>query len=250
MFHHHSTAGRRSVDEENPYWISFSDILAGLLVIFMLASIQLVVQLFELQDELDKRRQDVEQAIEQLARANQVRAELLDEIKAELERRNIIVEVSDNKSVLRIPEEQLHFRSGSYLIPEAKADLVATIGEVLFQAMTRSDRYQYLDTIFVEGHTDSQPAKTLELGNWGLSAKRAISVWQFWTQRNPASEGLQRLNNYRGQPLFSVSGYAATRRLIEQDETSEQQQRNRRIDLRFTVRQPTIEDWKGVLSVP
>ena len=128
--------------------------------------------------------------------------------------------------------------------------MVAEIGEVLLELMTRSDRYRYFDTIFVEGHTDSQPAKTLEMGNWGLSAKRAISVWQFWTQRNPASEDLQRLTNVRGQPLFSVSGYAATRRLVEHDDSEEDQQLNRRIDLRFTVRQPTIEDWQGVLSVP
>jgi flagellar motor protein MotB len=236
------------VDEENPYWISFSDILAGLLVIFMLASIQLVIQLFALQEQLAQRRQDVEQAIEELARANHVRGELLDEIKAELERRNIIVEVSDNKSVLRIPEEQLHFRSGSHQIPPVKEDLVAIIGEVLLQAMTKSERYRYLDTIFVEGHTDSQPATMLEMGNWGLSAKRAISLWHFWTERNASSEGLQRLRNFRGQPLFSVSGYAATRRLVEQDDTPETQQRNRRIDLRFTVRQPSIKDWKGVLG--
>ncbi len=172
----------------------------------------------------------------------------MDEIKSELERRNIIVEVSDNKSVLRIPEEQLHFRSGSHQIPTAKVELVAVIGEVLLQAMTKSKRYGYLDTIFVEGHTDSQSARMLEMGNWGLSTKRAISVWQFWTERNPACEGLQRLRNFRGQPLFSVSGYAATRRLVEQDDTPETQQRNRRIDLRFTVRQPTIADWQGVLS--
>lgn len=248
MFSKASATVRRHVDEENPYWISFSDILAGLLVIFMLASIQLVIQLYALQDELAKRRQDVEQAVDDLARANQVRGELLDEIKAELERRNIIVEVSDNKSVLRIPEEQLHFRSGSHGIPPAKADLVAIIGEVLLQAMTDSERYRYLDTIFVEGHTDSQPASMLEMGNWGLSAKRAISVWQFWTERSPASAGLQRLRNFRGQPLFSVSGYAATRRLVEQDDTAETQQHNRRIDLRFTVRQPTITDWQGVLG--
>ena len=32
------------VDDENPYWISFSDIMSGLLVIFVLASLALILQ--------------------------------------------------------------------------------------------------------------------------------------------------------------------------------------------------------------
>ena len=35
------------VDEENPYWMSFSDIMSALLVIFILAAVALMVQLME-----------------------------------------------------------------------------------------------------------------------------------------------------------------------------------------------------------
>ncbi|MCK5716245.1 MAG: OmpA family protein, partial [Thiomargarita sp.] len=185
-------------------------------------------------------------AIKDLAKANQVRTQLLDEIKWELEKRNIMVEVSDNKSVLRIPEEQLHFRSGRHQIPSAKLELIAVIGEVLLKTITKAERYRFLDTIFVEGHTDSQPAPNLEMGNWELSAKRSISVWKFWTEQNSTSKALKNLHNFRGQILFSVSGYADTRRLIEEDNTPETRQRNRRIDLRFTVRQPTIVDLEKI----
>ena len=33
-----------SVDEENPYWMSFSDVMSGLLVIFILASVILILR--------------------------------------------------------------------------------------------------------------------------------------------------------------------------------------------------------------
>ncbi len=33
------------VDEENPYWMSFSDIMSALLVIFILASVILILRL-------------------------------------------------------------------------------------------------------------------------------------------------------------------------------------------------------------
>ena len=52
--------GRNSngyVDDENPYWISFSDIMAGLLVIFILASLVLILELMVtrqlVQDNID-----------------------------------------------------------------------------------------------------------------------------------------------------------------------------------------------------
>ena len=41
-----------AVDEENPYWMSFSDMMSALLVIFILASVILILQLMEIQQEL------------------------------------------------------------------------------------------------------------------------------------------------------------------------------------------------------
>ena len=245
MFQRVSSDIRRHVDEENPYWISFSDIMAGLLVIFILASVVFIIQ-------LQKRRLDVEQAIRELSEANKSRAALLDEIKRKLEERGILVEVSDNKTVLRIPDEYLFFETRSYRIPPDKQDAVAAIGNTLHDALRqglKDGRHQFLDTIFVEGHTDSRPARTLELGNWGLSANRAIQVWRFWTGEGTTSSGLAILLNFQGNPLFSVSGYAATRRLQELDDTDEKRRKNRRIDLRFTVRQPILEQYQGVLDV-
>ncbi len=244
MFQRVFSDGRQHVDEENPYWISFSDLMASLLVIFILASVVFIVQ-------LQSRRLDVEQAIRELSEANKSRSDLLDEIKGKLEERGILVEVSENKTVLRIPDEYLFFETRSYRIPSDKQAAVATIGDALHEALHRGitdGRHQFLDTIFVEGHTDSRPARTLELGNWGLSANRAIQVWRFWTEERTVSSGLATLLNFQGKPLFSVSGYAATRRLREPDDTDEKQRKNRRIDLRFTVRQPVIEQYQGVLD--
>ena len=53
------------VDEENPYWISFSDIMAGLLVIFVLAAVALILELEQKRDEWDK-------TIAQIAKAEEV----------------------------------------------------------------------------------------------------------------------------------------------------------------------------------
>lgn len=249
-----SRVGRRTsraVDEENPYWISFADMMAGLLIIFILASVVFIIQLRQTQKQLARRRVDVEQAIEALTRANQRRADLLDEIALNLQAQHITAHTSENKSVLRIPDEYLFFESSSYTIPVQKQAQVAAIGEVLYTALlkgTEHGRHQFLDTIFIEGHTDSRPARTLLLGNWGLSANRAISVWKFWTEEHEASRRLATLRNADGKLLFSVSGYAATRRVIAPDHTPDTRRKNRRIDLRFTVRQPEIKQYRGILN--
>ncbi len=68
-----------AVDEENPYWMSFSDIMSALLVIFILASVILILQLMDIQQKLEERQVQFEQEIEELKKAEQVRRTILDE---------------------------------------------------------------------------------------------------------------------------------------------------------------------------
>jgi len=68
-----------NVDEENPYWMSFSDIMSALLVIFILASVILILQLMEIQKELEHKQAKFEEEIVALKQAEQVRRTILDE---------------------------------------------------------------------------------------------------------------------------------------------------------------------------
>ncbi|MBZ9610850.1 OmpA/MotB family protein [Rheinheimera maricola] len=249
------------VDEENPYWISFSDIMAGLLVIFVLAAVALILELTQKSEQWDE-------AIREIAKAEQVRKDLLREIEQELNAMNIPVKISDNDTVLRIPEDVLTFAQGRFDIPddERSQQNALDIGRVLFNSITREERWKYLDTIFVEGHTDPVPYRNQAIkGNWGLSTFRAISVWNYWNQAMSESSRLDALTNHVGKKLFSVSGYAETRPVpcsvgsteitdgslcpdgVMTDEES--LRKNRRIDIRFTVRRPALEDYQAVKQV-
>ena len=227
--------------EENPYWMSFSDIMSGLLVIFILACAVLLVQMLELQDQ-------VQDNLTELHKANEVRRTILQEIEKQLGKKGINVEVSDNHTVLRIPNRQLFFKTNRYDIQSIHQDAVREIGRILFESINDPDRLKYLDTIFVEGHTDKRRATRFAMGNWGLSAFRAISVWKFWTGQTDYGKALMDLQNKGGKPLFSVSGYAASR-MVDPGDNEESQRSNRRIDIRFTTRQPTIENYTGVLNI-
>jgi len=229
-----------NVDDENPYWISFSDIMSGLLVIFVLASLALIL-------ELTVTKFEVNEAIREIAKAEQVRRDILREIEEDLRKRNIHVEVSENHTVLRIPDNILSFANNEYRIPETGGmkETALEIGYVLYTSITKEDRWKYLDTIFIEGHTDRRPSPR-HMGNWGLSTFRAISVWNYWNENLPQTMRLNALKNHNGAPLFSVSGYAETRPVRKKQETEEDFRKNRRIDIRFTVRRPVLEEFKTI----
>jgi len=239
-----------NIDEENPYWISFSDIMAGLLVIFIMASLALILELIQVQEKLEQTQTEVLEAIKEIAKAEQVRRDILYEIKDELIQKTILVEVSDNDSVLRIPDEQLSFKTNQYNIPEEKTIqmVVIEIGKALHRSITKEKRFQYLDTVFIEGHTDSRRSPR-HMGNWGLSTFRAISIWDFWNEHSDKGPPLSSLKNHDGQPLFSVSGYAETRPINFTESTEAELRQNRRIDIRFTVKRPTIHQYDQVNQI-
>lgn len=238
------------VDEENPYWISFSDLMSALLVVFILAAVALIIELTETQKK-------IEQDLEQLKNAEQARKDILHEIRDELAKRNIIVVIADNDTVLRIPQTTLTFASDSDEIPvyDELRKSIETIGVVLHRIInkpfdeSKNDlmRFEYLDTVFIEGHTDSRLSKTVN-GNWGLSTRRAISLWKFWEERLPISPKFSKMENAFEQRLFSVSGYAASRRVQLDEDTPEQRKANRRIDIRFTVKRPSISQLKEIVD--
>ena len=237
------TRKSNQVDDSNPYWISFSDIMAGLLVIFVLAALMLILQLTEQKETVDLKVTEIEQA-------DRIRSEILGDVKEALEKQGIAVEISDNETVLRIPTNTLNFESDQATLREDQQAVVEKIGIALLDAITTSDRGDYIDTIFIEGHTDSRPSAYKGVGNWLLSADRAVSIWRYWGLLD-STEALWGLVNFRAEMMFSVSGYAETRRVIEDDSTPALRERNRRIDLRFTMKQPEkceYQEARGILA--
>lgn len=233
---------RTNVDEENPYWMSFSDMMSVLLVVFILASVVFIYELVNKQEQFD-------QEIKELQKAEQVRQTIIEEAYEALLAKGIKVEISQNDTVLSIPNELLGFDTGAYEIHKNFHEVALEIGSVLNRVVSIENRVDYLDTIFIEGHTDKRPFRgILGKGNWGLSAFRAISLWQFWDENLLEQYRLSLLTNKEGQPLFSVSGYAETRPIIKDQQTSEDFKKNRRIDIRFTIRRPNSAEYEAVLN--
>ena len=226
-------------EDENSFWISYSDILSSLLIIILLITVYVIFELMQT-------KKSVTENLEEITKAELVRKETLEKIQSTLSQYGVDVEIANNYSVLRIPESTLAFESNDYRVPYEMEDELIKIGEVILKVLTEGDTDDYFDTIFIEGHTDIRPSKR-ELGNLGLSTFRAISVWNFWRDR--VSDEYSRLSNLQGDKMFSVGVYGETRPAIEDQKSEEDYRKNRRIDVRFTIRKPTSLDYSNIIKM-
>jgi flagellar motor protein MotB len=235
-----------AAEEENPYWLSFSDMMAGLLAIFLLVLASLLIQ-FKKNIELQEHTTDqVERALRSLVEVEDLRQRILQDIQNQLRPQGIFVEIDG--PMLVIPNRQIAFERGEATLSLEGERILRRIGEATASALQRHDGYAHLDTIFVEGHTDSRQMTDEDgMGNWRLSANRAVAVLHFWQEATETRELFQR-KNAAGEPLLSVSGYADTRRARPEERTAADYEANRRINLRFQLRPVVSDDLRRVLQ--
>ena len=206
------------------FTISISDLMSGLLAIFIL-----VLSYFIL---------NFSQATAQLTQNDVTRAELLRFMQKELEREGIKVTVDEQHGILRIAEGVL-FDVGATDVKLQGQIVIRRLSSVLETVLGLEQFQGRVETIFIEGHTDNVPIITETFpSNWELSTKRAINTWLTMSGANPK---LTTILNDKKEIIFSVSGYADTRPIAE-NSTEEGRRDNRRIDIRFSMTLPTEED--------
>ena len=216
---------------QDSFTISISDLMSGLLAIFIL-----VLSYFIL---------NFSQATAQLTQNDVTRAELLRFMQKELEREGIKVVVDEQHGILRISEGVLFDVGAADVKPQGQI-VIRKLSSVLGTALESEQFKGRVETIFIEGHTDNVPIITdIFPSNWELSTKRAINTWLTISNANPK---LTTILNDKSEIIFSVSGYADTRPIAE-NSTEEGRRDNRRIDIRFSMTPPTEEDMSIVKFV-
>jgi len=183
---------------------------------------------------------------------------LLTELRDQLSKEGLVVEISSSGDVLRLTEAAVQFPVNNFaLIGDAKRN-VGKLARVLARVLPsysicsrgrippqcRTPAQASVETVFIEGHTDETGIDDM---NWSLSAQRAASTYRELT--TIASE-LRHILNRRQEEILSISGYSSTRP-IDATETLAARSRNRRIDLRFVMDTDAtsgLEEIKGLLQ--
>jgi len=265
MFSEAESAVEQGGGGEN-YFVSMTDMMVGMLFLFIILlmvfalnyrvgdedSVRIkncLTKLLQRNAQLSKDintnvnriQADVRGQIEALELAADQRRRLLTDLRQKLRNEGIPVDVDERNGVLHLTEQSVRFEPNRWDLSGRARENVTRIARVLanvvpqYAACRANDtdacsgfHGAALDTIFIEGHTDSTGLADL---NWGLSTERAIATYRALLTEYP---DLTAFRNRRGEEFVSVSGYSSTRP-IDQHENREAWAVNRRIDLRFVM---------------
>ena len=228
------------------YLASVSDLMIGMLFIFIIMLMAFALNLRAAQATTDVQAQALHVENARLTETDAIRRQMLLEIQKSLRDQGIPVEVDLENGILRLPEALLfdsgsaQFRLDGQIAVERLRQALSTILPCYSSGAEAplacpSIRRGQLDSVFIEGHTDNVPVQTSEFkDNWDLSVARARVTYDALLV---GSDILPNLRNLRGQPLFSMAAYGDTRPVAPND-SDENRKKNRRIDLRFIMAVP------------
>ncbi len=257
-------------DEGENYFISMTDMMVGVLFIFIIMLMAFALNFQKQTDRqedkilvaeevgrrLDALETQVTTRLGEIRAASTARNALLRDLRDQLRQEGLVVQVDEASGVLRLSEDAIRFPvNGADLIGRAREN-VGKVGRVLGRVLPAyaacpaggaacgTDGRAFLETVFIEGHTNSTG---IEDRNWGLSTERAVNTFR---ELKATAPDLRRVLNRRGEEVLSVSGYASTRQ-IDSDRSAAAYEKNRRIDLRFVMEVDTgagLREIQGLVS--
>ena len=251
------------------YIFSISDLMVGILFIFILILIKFMIEY------QTKKTSLLEPLIE--------RNKLLEDLGNTMRKHKIKVDIDKENGVLKLKNVN-YFSSGKHeLSPQGKKDL-KRIKEIFEKIICYSDlknsktkerwvkiygekklnewiehckryknKYALIDSILIEGHADSTPIgdSLKEEGiktNLDLAMKRSQTVFEFLLDYKEATKTEKESGNYfytlvnkKGKPLFGLTSYGNLRRNLKPHKLKKKKpglQADRRIDIRFIMSQP------------
>lgn len=245
-------AAPRGEEVEESYFASMTDIMVGLLFIFIIMLMSFALMLKDQESQTRQSRQDVQETvasvrdeIDALQDLEGERARMLRDIGARLDRNGVRVNLREGSGVIELPEAVLFDKSEASLDPEGVAaigHLAEALDTVLpcyarvppgvdgdAECPTRDRSALRLAGVFIEGHTDRDGSDAL---NWDLSTARAKNTFRSLARQ---AQLAHRLRNDDGQYLFSIAGYADKRPRVPAAQSRADQRKNRRIELRFVM---------------
>ena len=274
------------MEKSSHYNLCISDLIMGLLFIFILVLLKFMLEFQTKKDDLSKPLVE--------------RGEIVRSIKEDLKKEGIESEVDVKNGILRLSNVH-YFNRGQYELNEKGKKDFKQIKEVLFKNIIcysdwknkitqkrwpsdsksqdilsqwknycqnkELDKYGLIDSILIEGHADktriSKEGSLWKRGvktNLDLAVKRSTTAFQVlsryeevaFDKRVSSGNYLYALTNKKGEPLFGVTSFGNLRSHHNKNNRSlaqieKDQRQDRRVDIRFVMGQP--EELKGITDL-
>lgn len=234
---------RKNNNRQDSYGLSISDLMSGLVFIFIITVIMFALKLAAVTEKKST-------ALAEHQEINEARNKLLEDLQQSLRKQGVSVTIDYVNGILRLPEDVL-FTAGSANVRRKGKKAITILSQrlaLLLNCETTTivtlckDKLPKIEAIFIEGHSDEQAlkgrVKKRFSTNLNLSAQRAINTYKVMEKR------VIKLKNRQGKHLFSISGYGAKRPVeakpVSYHNLSHWYHKNRRIDVRFIMSKPEI----------
>jgi len=274
-------------DEGAGYLISISDMMSGLLFIFIITLVAFIINFQDAIQRQEKERKEYEKiaadlqvenrkleeakkayatTVQHIVGAEAIRKNLLLQIQQRLLAKGIKIQIDADHGVLRLTEKAIRFNTGAAELSDDQLDKLEIIGETLADILPcyaakppvgwiKDGRCNVkvqgkLDSVFVEGHTDNVPVSSTRWGRYQNNWElSALRAIYTYQRLIPTHLPLAGMENLNGQPIFSVSGYGEGRPIPGHVyEKFTPDVENRRIDLRFIMTPPSETEAEKALK--
>jgi chemotaxis protein MotB len=208
-------AGDESATE---YWASYSDLLAAMLLVFVLL---LVVSMFHYADFIRQKEDRLEAREERLTAFREIERRLIDDLRDAIDQE--LVTIDPETGNMRI-ESGILFAEGSAELNQEGRERLRRLFDDYIRVVLDPRFAEFLERIEIEGHTNSNGGY---LYNLELSQQRAAAV-----MRELLDHGGERAD--RLKEIVVASGRSFSH-LIRDAQGREDSVRSRRIEIQFRL---------------
>lgn len=165
------------LDKEEPpnYWMSYSDMMSGLLLIFVLFLSISSFQFDEQSKLLTEQSEKIKIQQEKINNIIGVRTQLIEALKNQFKDSNLEIDIDSQTGAIRF-SSGVFFDTNKYTLkPSGKAYLNKFI-PLYINVLLNKENSKYISEIIIEGHTDTNGTY---MYNLDLSQKRAFEVTKY-----------------------------------------------------------------------
>lgn len=165
------------LDKEEPpnYWMSYSDMMSGLLLIFVLFLSISIFQFNEQSKLLTEQSEEIKIQQEKIDSIIGVRTQLIEALKKQFKDSNLEIDIDSQTGAIRF-SSGVFFDINKYTLkPSGKAYLSKFI-PLYINVLLNKENSKYISEIIIEGHTDTNGTY---MYNLDLSQKRAFEVTKY-----------------------------------------------------------------------
>lgn len=212
---------RKSNQEETSYWLSFSDLMASVLIIFILLFVYNLIAYEESMNETEKMIQEL----------TSTRMKIITMLQEEFDKEDIDIIIDPKTGAIQLNESIL-FDTGKSQLKDAGKEFAEKFIPIYVKILLGNDEIKsQISQIIIEGHTDDVGGY---LYNLKLSQERSLSVAQFLL--NPEFDYMYKDEM---EKYLTINGRSYSEPILNNDE-SINKDASRRVEIKFRLKEEEV----------